>query len=143
MAGGTNRPVLTNFRRDLRSDGLGPTLSVRPDSRWARIERVGSAALAKDPSGSVSSSGQLASSLRRLRHLREISQRELARRAHVSPDTVSQLERGVAQPTLDTLLRLQAGLNLPSLELLLNGQLAFASAELSAGLIPQVASRSS
>lgn len=84
---------------------------------------------------SVSSSGQLASSLRRLRHLRDISQRELARRAHLSPDTVNQLERGVAQPTLETLLRLQAGLNLPSLELLLTGQLSFGSAELSAAIL--------
>jgi transcriptional regulator with XRE-family HTH domain len=85
----------------------------------------------------VSSSGQFASSLRRLRHLRDISQRELARRSHVSPDTISQLERGAAQPTLETLLRLQAGLNLPSLELLVTGQLTFGSAELSAAIVLQ------
>lgn len=117
------------------SEDPGGTLSGIPDGRRIRIARVGGATLAKESPMSVSSSGQLASSLRRLRHLRDISQRELARRAHLSPDTVNQLERGVAQPTLETLLRLQAGLNLPSLELLLTGQLSFGSAELSAAIL--------
>lgn len=79
--------------------------------------------------------GQLSDSLRRLRAERGLSLRELARQARVSPDTVSQLERGSSEPTLDTLLRLQAVLKLPSLELLLAGQLAFISAELGAALV--------
>jgi transcriptional regulator with XRE-family HTH domain len=93
--------------------------------------------LAKSSPESVGYSGQFAASLRRLRGLRDMSQRELARRANISPDTVSQLERGAAQPTLDTLLRLQTALGLPSLELLLAGQLAFASAQIGANIVPR------
>ena len=87
----------------------------------------------------VSFAGQFATSLRELRLARDISQRELARRAGVSPDTVSQLERASALPTLDTLLRLQVGLRLPSLELLLAGQTAFTSSVLGNSLVANLA----
>jgi transcriptional regulator with XRE-family HTH domain len=59
---------------------------------------------------------------RSLRERRGLSMRALARRAGVSPMTLSQLEANPrANPTLETLLRLQQALELASVEQLLGG----------------------
>jgi DNA-binding XRE family transcriptional regulator len=72
--------------------------------------------------------GQLSQSIRVLRKSRGWSQRALARRAGLSPDTVSQLEAGSRTDiSLQTLARLQLALDLASLEQLLGGFSKFPS----------------
>jgi transcriptional regulator with XRE-family HTH domain len=46
--------------------------------------------------------------IRKVRRLADLSQRELARAARVSPSTVARIESGALAPSLDTLLRLLA-----------------------------------
>jgi DNA-binding XRE family transcriptional regulator len=69
--------------------------------------------------------------VRALRERRGLSMRALARRAGVSPMTLSQLEANPrANPTLETLLRLQQALELASVEQLLGGLEEMPSAQL-------------
>lgn len=60
----------------------------------------------------------LATNIRRLRRLRDLSSAQLARLSNVGPATLSGLERGVGNPTLDTLQSLSATLGVPLTELL-------------------------
>lgn len=60
----------------------------------------------------------LATNIRRLRRLRDMSSAQLARTAGVGLATLSGLERGQGNPTLDTLRSLSATLGVPLTELL-------------------------
>jgi transcriptional regulator with XRE-family HTH domain len=75
---------------------------------------------AAGPNGAAMSSARitLATNIRRLRRLRDLSSAQLARLSHVGPATLSGLERGVGNPTLDTLQSLSATLGVPLTELL-------------------------
>jgi transcriptional regulator with XRE-family HTH domain len=82
--------------------------------------------------------GQVGANLRGLREARGWSQRELAKQARLSPETINQLEKG-ARPdiSLSTMLKIQEGLGLASVELLLAGLPAFASADLARKVVGQ------
>ena len=56
------------------------------------------------------------STLRALRHSRLLSQRELARRAGVSPSTVLTTETGRRRPALTTIRRLSEALQVPPMD---------------------------
>ncbi|MFR9788343.1 helix-turn-helix domain-containing protein [Streptomyces sp. MB22_4] len=60
----------------------------------------------------------IAANLRYARHAQELSLRDLADRAGVSKALLSQLERGVANPTLEVLLAVGAALGLDLAELI-------------------------
>ena len=52
----------------------------------------------------------------RLRELRKVPQRALARQTGLSPGTISQIEQGRHEPRLGTLLALRAALGVGSIE---------------------------
>lgn len=60
----------------------------------------------------------LATNIRRLRRLRDMSSAQLARSSGVGSATLSGLERGLGNPTLDTLQALSTSLGVPLTELL-------------------------
>lgn len=61
--------------------------------------------------------GQIGKRVHDLRTKADLSQRELARRAGVSWDTISRIEKGHGQGiSFENLLRIQAALGLPSIE---------------------------
>lgn len=60
----------------------------------------------------------LATNIRRLRRLRDMSSAQLAKSAGIGLATLSGLERGAGNPTLDTLQALSATLGVPVTELL-------------------------
>lgn len=59
--------------------------------------------------------------IRELRLTRNLSQRDLAVKAGISPALVSQVERGVTDPSLETLRRLARALDTPIFDLLHTG----------------------
>ena len=72
-----------------------------------------------DPSAfSAAEKSQLGARIARLREARGWKQRELARRATLSPDRLSRLERGVSAATVIELVRLSAVLEISCDELL-------------------------
>lgn len=62
---------------------------------------------------------QLARLGERLRELRTVPQRKLARQTGLSPGTISQIEQGRHEPRLGTLLALRGALGVGSIEELL------------------------
>jgi transcriptional regulator with XRE-family HTH domain len=65
-----------------------------------------------------SRSSELGESLRRIREMRGLGVRELARRIEVSPSLISRIERGTVMPSVATLFALQSALDVTVAELL-------------------------
>jgi transcriptional regulator with XRE-family HTH domain len=72
----------------------------------------------KDPSGRRSGVAALGDFIKSQRRLAELSQRELARLADLSDAYLSQLERGLHEPSIRVLNGLSEALNVPSDRLL-------------------------
>ena len=65
-----------------------------------------------------SRSAELGESVRRIREMRGLGVRELARRIDVSPSLISRIERGTVMPSVATLFALQSALEVTVAELL-------------------------
>ncbi len=56
--------------------------------------------------------------LRRFRHLKDLSQDELAARLEIAPSYVSRLESGGKKPSVDMLFRIARALEVPASEII-------------------------
>lgn len=60
----------------------------------------------------------VAARIRFFRHMKNMSQEDLALRANINPAYLGQVERGLKCPTVDTLYKISKGLEIPLPELL-------------------------
>ena len=88
-----------------------PALSCRRCKRSLEIEKPAPAPLAFVPTPRAEEEGiQVATAVRDLRHVRNLSQRQLAARMNVPRTYISKIENGKAMPTLSSLDRLARAL---------------------------------
>jgi len=71
----------------------------------------------------------VAARIKYFRHVRDLSQEDLALRANINPAYFGQVERGLKCPTIDTLYKIAKALDVPLPELLRTGTLPGHSAD--------------
>src|SRR5581483_3513483 len=119
-----------------RGATMHPSLSTAADGAPAAGARAAPAMLALGPDPVATTARALGARIRALRQQRRLTEKHVADRCGVTPSLISQVERGITNPSLDSLYQISAALGVPMEALFREDLPAVASAPHSPGAPP-------